>query len=562
MFQTRRRWAFALLVLASTVLVLSGGKFGRGQEEAPPPRPLGQNSPLIPPPASATSFPTAGGKPYPINLPTAMKLGNARGLDIELASQRLQVAAAQLQGAKVLWLPNLIFGTDYYRHDGPNQDVTGADFFTGRQGFMVGGAPYLVVSPVDAIFQPLATRQTVRARQAEKQAAINDNLLAVTQAYFNVQQARGELAGYRDALQYADDLLRRLDKLAPSLLPTLEINRSRSLAARLRQTTLQSENNWRTASAELLRVLYLDPTLVVEPVEPPHLRIALLPIDKPVDNLVPIALTNRPELAAQQALVQATLRLLKMEKMRPLMPSLLLRGFSTPVVGTLGFALFDASANGIPNQTGLRLDMDMQAIWTLQNFGFGNRALIRQRAADNRVALTELFLVQDRVAAEVVQAYSLAQTAEGRIREAEAELKDAQQLVREDLAALGQTQRLGEGGPIQLLVRPLEVVAAVQMLQQAYVDFYMSINDYNRAQFQLYRALGNPAQALTMQDGAAANGAPCGVAEPPPFPALPPGAVPPVTVPQTYSAPSVPVAPSGSPAPAAPISSGRPSRPH
>jgi hypothetical protein len=47
------------------------------------------------------------------------------------------------------------------------------------------------------------------------------------------------------------------------------------------------------------------------------------------------------------------------------------------------------------------------------------------------------------------------------------------------------------------------------MLQQAYLDFYTSINDYNRAQFQLYRALGNPAQALAMQEEGA-NAAPCG----------------------------------------------------
>ena len=80
-------------------------------------------------------------------------------------------------------------------------------------------------------------------------------------------------------------------------------------------------------------------------------------------------------------------------------------------------------------------------------------------------------------------------------------MKDAQTLVRENLAALGQTKRLGEGGPIQLLVRPQEVVAAVQMLQQAYVDFYLSINDYNRAQFQLYRALGQPAQLVLSQTG-------------------------------------------------------------
>jgi outer membrane protein TolC len=504
-----------ILFLALMASFLASQPGASGQEETlSPPRP----EPLaLPPPAAPPQLARMGGKPYPINLLAAMKLGNARNLDIQLASRQLQAAAAQLQGAKVLWLPNLIFGTDYYRHDGRIQDIQGNVFDTSKSGFQIGGAPYLVFNFADAIFQPLAARQTVRARQAQVQASANDTLMALTQAYFNLQQARGELAGYRDTLQYANDLLRRLDKLAPGLVPTLEVNRARALAARLRQVGIQSENNWRTASAELLRVLYLDPTLVVEPVEPPHLRIALLPLNKPVDDLIPIALTNRPELAAQQALVQASLRLLRLEKMRPLMPSVLLRGFSTPVVGTLGASFFGGGLNSSLNNFGIRQDWDLQVIWQLQNLGFGNRALIRQRAADNRAALVELFRVQDRVAAEVVQAYSLAQTAEQRIGEAEAELRDAQTLVREDLPALGQTQRLGEGGQIQLIARPLEVVAAVQMLQQAYADFYSAINDYNRAQFQLYRALGNPAQALAMQDGSS-NGPACGDAAPPPFP--------------------------------------------
>src|SRR5579875_790743 len=480
----------ALFPLSSALLSSCGA-----QEEAPVPRPL---IPDIPASPSVSSFVTAGGKPYPINLPTAMKLGNARNLDIQLASRQLQAAVAQLQGAKVLWLPSLLFGSDWNRHDGPIQEINGPVIGASRQGFHIGGAPYLILGFADALFQPLAARQTVRARQAQVQAAANDTLLALTQAYFNLQQARGELAGYRDALQYADDLLRRLDKLAPGLTPTLEVNRTRSMVARLRQVTLQSQNNWRTASAELLRVLYLDPTLVVEPVETPHLRISLLPLDKPVDDLIPIALTDRSALAAQQAVVQATLRLLKLEKMRPLVPSLLLRGWSTPVTGTLAFGYFGGGVNGDMSNFSMRQDWDIQALWTLQNFGLGNRALIRQRTAENRAALTELFRVQDRVAAEVVQASSLAQTAASRIGETETELREAQILVRENLAALQQTQRLGEGGPIQLVTRPLEVVAAIQMLQQAYADFYLAINDYNRAQFQLYRALGNPAQALAI----------------------------------------------------------------
>src|SRR6185437_13242055 len=123
---------FFLTVAAGLLLPCAWRSSARGQEEAPAPRPIAVGSPQEPALPSATSFPTAGGKPYPINLPTAMKLGNARGLDIELASRRLQVAAAELQHAKVLWLPNLIFGTDYYRHDGQIQDIQGNVFGTSK----------------------------------------------------------------------------------------------------------------------------------------------------------------------------------------------------------------------------------------------------------------------------------------------------------------------------------------------------------------------------------------------------------------------------------------------
>jgi hypothetical protein len=170
------------------------------------------------------------------------------------------------------------------------------------------------------------------------------------------------------------------------------------------------------------------------------------------------------------------------------------------VVGTLGVAFFGGGQNSDLSNFGIRQDWDMQMVWTLQNFGLGNRALVKQRTAENQAALMELFRVQDRVAAEVVQAYAQAQTAKGRIGEAETELREAQELVRQNLQALGQTQQGAGGGPVALVARPQEVVAAIQMLQQAYVDYYTSIADYNRAQFQLYRALGQPAQFAASQE--------------------------------------------------------------
>lgn len=464
--------------------------------------------------------PSAGGKPLPINLPTALRLGNAGALDIALASQRLRIASAQLDATRVLWLPSLIGGTDYARHDGQIQDVTGSIFQTGKQDFMIGGSPYLNVSVSDAIFSPLAARQIELGRQASLQAATNDVLLNVAEAYFAVQQARGELAGALDALGRDEDLLRRVEKLAPGLIPSLEINRTRSELTHRRQAVIRAQGRWRIASAELIRILHIDPRLVVNPLEPPDMQVTLLGVDKSIDELIPMALTSRPELAAQQAFVQATLERLKQERFRPLVPSILVRGYSTPASGTLGAGLFGGGVNGAMSNFGLREDFDVQALWQLQNLGFGNRAIIRERSVENQAAAIEVLRIQDRVAAEVVQAYALLQTAAERSREAETEIKNAKESAEQNLLGLGQTKRAGD---INLLViRPQEVVASIQALGQAYNDYFEAIADFNRAQFRLYRALGRPARRLLDEASAATQPK----SEPEPLPAQDPSAPP------------------------------------
>src|SRR5262249_11269063 len=104
-----------MLRFQAAVLVLAAGMGGGcgstelSRASAPemfelPPPPTPTHNPSSTDPVGLPAPPeTVGGKPYPINLPTALKLGNVRGLDIELASRRLQAAGAQWQGARVLW---------------------------------------------------------------------------------------------------------------------------------------------------------------------------------------------------------------------------------------------------------------------------------------------------------------------------------------------------------------------------------------------------------------------------------------------------------------------------
>jgi outer membrane protein TolC len=460
-----KHWCCALIVFLAGV--------AQGQEVAPPP---------------------AGEKALPINLAAALQLANARSLDVALAQERVQLAAALYERAHVLWLPTIQFGGDYFRHDGRIQDVQGNIIDTSKSTLMAGAAPNAVFALSDALFEPLAARQTRMSRQSSLQATTNDTALAVAEAYFNVQQARGELAGAIDAAERSEELVKRTSELARDLAPPVEVTRARAELARRRQAVQSARERWKTASAELTRILRLEASAVVEPVEPPSLQITLVALDKRIDDLIPIGLTNRPELAAQQALVQAALQHLRQEKIRPLVPSILLRGASTNPAGTLAGGTFGGGINDNVSRFGARGDFDIQVLWQLENLGFGNSARVRERRAEHQIAILESLKLQDRVAAEVAQAHAQAESAVARVKDAEGGLKDAVESVTQNFEGLRQTKRVGNLSI--LVIRPQEAAAAVQALSLAYADYYAAIGDYNRAQFRLYRAMGQPAQMI------------------------------------------------------------------
>jgi outer membrane protein TolC len=438
-------------------------------------------------------------KPLPINLATALRLAGGRPLEIAAAEASLRTAQAQLDGAKVLWLPNVYVGGSYYGHEGAGQGNSGIQFVNTRNQYMAGGGLTAVFSAADAIFAPLALRQVVRSRESDIQAARNDSLASVAEAYFNVQKARGQLAGSQDAVTKARELVRTVTALGKDLTAPFEVERVRAQMAETEQTEAMAREQWRFASADLTRVLRLDPGAVVVPLESPYLQVTLISSQEPVDKLIPIGLTNRPELASQQALVQATLARLKEERLRPLVPSLVLGGDAAPAApgGYLMAGAFGSNLNGSSNSWGDRSDVSVQLVWELRNLGFGNRALTRERRAERDQAIIDLYRVQDRVAAEVVQARAQAASATVRVAKAEAGLKAAKLSFEGNLKGLSETYRAGDR--LVLINRPQEAVAALQQLSAAYDNYAGSVNDYNRAQFRLYRALGFPAEILAWE---------------------------------------------------------------
>jgi outer membrane protein TolC len=227
-------------------------------------------------------------------------------LDIAAATAQVRQGLALSLQAKVLWVPTINGGIDYFRRDGVQQDLfNGKLFQKGRQSFFVGGGPSPYVGVTDAIYEPLAARRIVAARQASLQAARNDALLAVAQAYFVLQDARGRLLGTEATMTRAKRLVDLTQGLAPGVIAPLEINRARAELQSLAQTREVAIWDWRVASAALAEILLLDPETLLEPIEPPFLRMSFVSPGQTTAELIPVALENRPEIASQRELLIA-----------------------------------------------------------------------------------------------------------------------------------------------------------------------------------------------------------------------------------------------------------------
>ncbi len=435
----------------------------------------------------------------PIDLPGAMRLAGARDLDVAIARERVGRSLAELEEARVLWLPSLFVGPNWIRHDGSTQIVQGqvqniskSSLFLGAtaaagQG-VTGPLPAGGPAPIgglttilrfsDAIFTPLAARQLVSARKAGVQAALNDALLGLGEAYIDLQRAAGRLAIAREAVAHADTLA----KITGSYARTgagLEADHRRSLAElqRRRRDVEAAVGELETASAELVRRVRLDPTVVVAPVEPPESVLRLAPENCPIDELITTALRTRPELAEARAIVEATLVRLRQARLRPFVPSLALR---TSAGG------FGGGVNGFFGNFNGRNDVDVNLFWELQNLGFADRAIARQRGADQRVAILEMMKLQDRIASEVVRAEK------ARIA-AERQLAEASKAVPEAVSSLDlNLKNMRRGAGLPGATRPIEVLQPIQALAQARGDHLDAVLLFNKAQFRLFHALGRP----------------------------------------------------------------------
>ncbi len=351
----------------------------------------------------------ANGALVPINLPTALAMIGGQHPVVGFARWRVQEAYAQLDRAKIMWLPSIQSGFNYRRRDGNYQDVQGAivDVNLNSFNYGLGAGAVGAGSPsqpgivarfhlADALFLPKAAEKTAWARQHAASAALNQQLLFGGIAYIDLLEAYQDTEIIAAAVKRTSDLVELTEDFADAgeglksdadrTATELSLLQTRQLAVRERQLV---------ASTRLARVLSIPMTSSILPQDTVAVPLEMMAQGSDEASLIAAGLATRPELKESQALVAAACEAYKREEFAPFVPSVLLGFSSTSFGGGLG-----SNADNF----GGRYDIDAMMIWEMRNLGFGEGPVRRERNAQVQQATFAKLRIMDQVAQEVAEA--------------------------------------------------------------------------------------------------------------------------------------------------------------
>lgn len=437
----------------------------------------------------------------PIDLATSLSLAGVQNPELLVSQTRVSESMALRQLAAAQFLPTINLGTSLDSHTGVLQQSSGNILSVRRQALFFGAGANAVAagtvnipgvvwnfSVSEAVYNTLMSRQLVAQRQFESEAARNEILREVVHAYLDLLEANGERTIRLEMREKSADVARVTAAFAKT-------GQGRPSDAERALTALQNrdaelltaEGDSDRASARLARLVGLEQTSRYHPTDNFVVPHAIVPVELTAPESIAIALLQRPELKAQQASVIRSLLELNNARVLPFSPIVFI-GFSAggfgggsnlvaQPVGSSPFARGEPEFGSFADRT----DLDIMAYWTLQNLGVGNKSLVQLARSHLRMAKWEEIAVLEEVRKQVTIAYRRSAIRYGQLEVGEAAMQAASEAFQEDLIRT----RSNEGLPI-------EVLESLELLERARLRYLQAVMGFNRAQFDLYVALGQP----------------------------------------------------------------------
>ena len=451
-----------------------------------PAPPTGSPEILVPTPATAGS----DAEIRDVTMVNILASVAGRNPEVGFANQRYAEAYARLIAARVLWLPSLNAGIGWNNHAGPLQDTLGNVTNINRSSLTAGlgvqtigaGSPvvpglFANFHSADAIFQPKIANRAAAARDAAVRTTINDLLLETALAYLDLLRAHQSRAIALDIRARAEELANATADFARSGEGTeADADRAATELSIRQNEVVRAEEEIQVASAVVVQLLNEDPRYVLRPLEPAIAAVELVPVQAPLQSLLPTGLTRRPELSEAQHLVGEAVHRIRLEKFSPWLPNFLM--------GTSYAGFGGGQGSQILNTAG-RFDLDAIAYWQVRSLGVGEYAARREARARYDQTRMEQVRVMNLVSREIVEAHAQVQARHRQIAIAEQAVQRATNSFERNWLRVRELKGL-----------PLETLQSIQALDQARREYLRALVDYNTAQFRLQRALGWPVQLL------------------------------------------------------------------
>jgi outer membrane protein TolC len=408
---------------------------------------------------------------FTIDLSTTLRLAGAQTLDIQIARERLAEARGVQESAIEKFLPSAAPGIAYRRHDNLIQNTEGVIEEVHKQSFAPGATITAQADIGDAIFKSLVAHQLVKAAGHALDAQRQDSIVAAAQAYFDLVAAHSGTGVAREALRLSADYQAQIEKAVSIGLAfkgdalRVKVQRQRDAIA-----LTQAEERARLAAARLAQILHLDATVELWPRDNQLVALSLVSATPPAELLVEQALAARPETKQNAALLIAARQNKNGAVYGPLIPTLGGQAF----IGELGGGKGSQTGN-----FGESEDYAASLSWRIGPGGLFDFGQGHVQQARLRTAHLTGEKVRDEIAQQVVASRTRVLSFAEQLDTARQSLADTQENLRLDQ----ERKEFGVGVV-------LETILAEQELTRARNDYLRIVADYNKAQYDLLRALG------------------------------------------------------------------------
>lgn len=241
-----------------------------------------------------------------VDLETVVRVATADNLDIRQARERVEASRGRYESNVGAIFPVVVPSVAFQHLDGVNQNANGTLVATSFNDFLPAVSVQWILNPAKVVYDIVAARRRLEAAEHQERAVVLDTARIAAVQYYDLLMAQAQLAVARQAVAEAEELQRitQLRVRAGTGLPTDELRAEANLEG-LRQDVTIALNRFYQASVALTLTLHLDPTVTLVPRVESLRQTTLVREDLPVERLLEIAGTYRPDLAAARSLLSA-----------------------------------------------------------------------------------------------------------------------------------------------------------------------------------------------------------------------------------------------------------------